>query len=80
VTYFPPTQGPGRPFGEPTPRLTEQEFREQAQSHDRQTVWREHPGSWWRRFLGRRRKNRGAEAARRTGFLSRLFRKRSATE
>lgn len=34
VTYFPPTQGPGRPFGEPTPRINEQELQEEAHRHE----------------------------------------------
>jgi hypothetical protein len=53
VTYFPPAQGPGRPFGEPTPRITEQELREDAEMHDRE----ERQGkkvSWWRRLFRRR--------------------------
>src|SRR2546422_1940000 len=54
MTYFPPTQGPGRPFGQPTPRLTEQELREDAEIHAR------HDGGrvrvpWWRRLARKRR-------------------------
>ena len=59
MTYFPPAQGPGRPFGEPTPRITEQELREDAEIHHQQRQGRKL--SWWRRLFPRRPTAKGPE-------------------
>ncbi len=57
MTYFPPTQGPGRPFGEPTPRINEQELREEAQRHEADEERQSHdaprPGFFTRLFRKR---------------------------